>query len=116
MADYSFLNVVTIDANNKKRNRKVTYVRPDATKAELDAFAQALGALSEDALYRVQRIIRTQGEFDIDEYLTAIFNHQEVEITTNTDLDTYFDSIFTGEFAQTVDNDFVNYMDGFFAA
>lgn len=122
MADYSFLNVVTVDGNNKKRNRKITYIRPDASREELTDFVRAMGALSEDSLYKVQRVIKnsidtkTAEDADVFAYINAILANNFEPVDNSADFVTYMSEIFDGTTAPLADTDFADYIEGIFTA
>ena len=56
MGSPTFLNLISTNAKGKKINRKITFVNPNATNENLNAFALALASLSDNTLNRVQKM------------------------------------------------------------
>lgn len=56
------LNVTSIDSNNKKSTKSITYVNPNATNAELKTLAQKFNAISTNEYQDAERIDRQSVE------------------------------------------------------
>jgi len=52
------LNITSVDANNKKVTKSLTYVNPNATNAQLETAAQKFNAISQNTYTDADRIIK----------------------------------------------------------